>query len=714
MSEPWLLIIDNADDPTLNLRDLYPSGDRYHILVTTRNPDFRQEGSLGYLELKGLKEQEALQLLLTKADIPKPWDFTTIEAGNLIAKTLGYLALALIHAGNCIYRRICSIGDYLNLHSSSRNMLQRRKASREERDEKDDIVGAIYSTFEVSRKFLLKKRTTRSQDAIDLLNIVSFYHFEKIPVEIFTRAVFNRQKATRPAENTSLSLRLQKAVESRLEPPKMLPRFLKDEVSQLDKYRVTWAVSELQSLSLISYDGRDYTFSLHPLVHTWVKDSLTDVEKKVWASIAFNTLMESILMPPEGNSEADGDFHRDIMPHLNSCLQACGDPISPLSSGLNTRFSPVAKLIQPTLLIIMRDQILRGAKCGYVLATRGHFEEAAKHLQKVKDTLVQLLGIQHEKSQASMLGLAGVLWGLGRLEEAIVLQGLVIDARTKLYGSDHEKTLEAMDQLGRSYWLHGQYREALALQKITSSTARSTLGPSHPLTLAAVDNLGVTLGSWRRYKESHQAHQEVLVSRKKMLGETHLDTLSTMSNLSMALMDLGELEEARHMMSKVHHQRQQQLGKEHPWTLWALCYLAKIFVKMKLYKEAEEMLVWGIGAGERSLSKTHLGVLMGRGELARIYARQGRFKEAEPLLLDTIELLEANRGPPHPDCVFAWYKLARLYEIQGDVGRAIEASRVALGRVDLRLTREHPLSQRLESLYRRLLDMMPDFKAFAD
>lgn len=716
LSEPWLLIIDNADDPTLILRDLYPPGDSAHILVTTRNPDFRQEGSLGYLELKGLKEEEALQLLLTKADIPKPWDFTTIEAGNLIAKTLGYLALALIHAGNCIYRRICSIGDYLNLHSASRNMLHRRKDS-DEQDEEDDMVRAIYSTFEVSRKFLLKKQTIKSRDAVALLNIVSFYHFEKIPVEIFTRGVFNRQKAAQSAKsaaNSSFGARLQKAIESRLDPPKMLPRFLKDNSSQLDKYRVTRAISELQSLSLISFDGKDYTFSLHPLVHAWVRDSLSSPQKKVWASIAFNTLMESIQLPPEGDSEADGDFHRDIMPHLNSCLQVCGDPIPPLASGLGTDLLRLTKFLQPTRLIIMRDQILSGAKCGYVLATRGHFEVAAHHLQTVKDNLIQLLGVQHEKSLAAMLGLAGVLWGLGRLEEAIVLQSLVIDTRTKLYGSHHEKTLEAMDQLGRSHWLHGQYKEALVLQKITSSAARSTLGPTHPLTLAAIDNLGVTLGSWRRYKESEQAHQEVLIVRKGQLGETHLDTLTTMSNLAMALMDLGQLEEARHMMSKVHYQRQQQLGKEHPWTLWALCYLAKIFVKMGLYKEAEEMLIWGIGAGERSLGKNHLGVLVGRGELSRIYSRQGRLKEAEDLLLDTIELLEASRGLPHPDCVFARYKLARLYEIQGDVGKAIEASRLALQRADMRLTREHPLGQRLEGLLQKLLDLMPDFKAFED
>src|SRR4051812_1315610 len=66
--EPWLLIIDNADNPELDLASLFPEGDRGHVLVTTRNPDFRRFATAGSIELKGLKKQEALQLLLKRAD----------------------------------------------------------------------------------------------------------------------------------------------------------------------------------------------------------------------------------------------------------------------------------------------------------------------------------------------------------------------------------------------------------------------------------------------------------------------------------------------------------------------------------------------------------------------------------------------------------------------------------------------------------------------
>ncbi|KAK9788188.1 putative NB-ARC domain-containing protein [Seiridium cardinale] len=692
LTGPWLLVIDNVDDPSLKLQDLYPPGDTPHVLITTRNPDFRKEGTLGSLELKGLQEDEALYLLLTKADIPKPWDASTMTTAGLIAKTLGYLALALIHAGNCIYRRICGLGDYLNLHSASRSILQRRKSLDSPQDEESHMIKAVYSTFDVSLDFLLKKKSTKSRDAAELLKMVSFYHFERIPVEIFSRAVINRQKVTeRPAEH-SLQSRILAEVATRLEPPRMLPTFLKESGEQLD-----------------SYDGRNQTFSMHPLVHAWARDSLSVSERKVWASIAFNTLMESIVLPPEGNAEADGDFHRDIIPHLDLCLQEHGDPITYSLHGWSRWKLHITKIIQPTWVLIVRDQVVRSAKCGYVLASRGQFESAAMHLNSVKDTLVYLLGMRHEKSMAAMLGLAGVLWGLGRLEEAISLQRLVMEARSQLYGDHHEKTLEAMDQLGRSYWLHGQYKEALELQQLAIKRARVAMGSTHPLTLSALDNLGVTLSSWQRWEESMHTHREVLSARKTILGEKHLDTLATMSNLAMALLDLGDLDEAREIMSTVHQRRQEQLGKEHPWTLWALLYLAKIYVKSDLLQEAEQLLIWGIGAGERSLHKGHLGVLVGRGELARVYAKQNRRKEALVLLLETIKLLQANRGIEHPDCVYAMWKLARLYRSEGHIAQAIETCQIAIERAKTRLTREHPISQKVEALLDELRDL-PDRK----
>lgn len=698
MEEPWLLIIDNADSPDLDLSLLFPENDWGHILITTRNPDFRTHGNAGSVELKGLKKIEALHLLLKQADVPRPWDASTEATGNEITRALGYLALALIQAGTSIFRKICDLKDYLNFHNHYRSQ-RRARSSSISAPEHDDVV---YSSFDFSITYLERKNTVVSQDAVELLNVVGFYHFEHIRVDIFTKAIENRRKALVLPANRPLSTTVRDALLSRLEPPSALPRFLRHGIQGLDPYRVRRALHELYSLSLISYDGKDASFSLHPLTHAWARDRLDKSAKALWAQIALNTVTEAILLPPQDIGEVYGQFRKDMLPHLEACLAACPILIKNYDSRLGRLHLSLANFFQQTLKLIIRGQVLNAAKCGYVYAERGRFEEATIYLSMTKDTLVQLLGYEDEKTMSAMLGLAGTLWGLGRLEEAISLQKRVLEARSKVFGPQNRQTLLVMDQLGKSYWLNGQYHEALSIQQLTTDHMKEALGPDHDDTLAALDNFGVTLGSWHRYQESERIHREVFLSRQKRLGATNLETLTTMNNLAMALLSLGRPEEGKVIMQKVFEQRKLQLGKEHPWTLWALCNLSKINTELGLLREAEFMLVDGIAAGKRSLGESHLGVLMGIGELARVYARQNRFDEAQELTVEMIQKLEEARGREHPDTVYAMWKLAFIYERQGEIKKAVKTCEVALERASMRLTKRHPYYGEIDAQLRQL------------
>ena len=703
-----------------------------HIVITTRNPDFRQIGTLGHLELKGLKDNEALQLLLTKAQIPRPWDGSTKDSGMGIARMLGCLAIALIQAGTCIYRGVCDIRNYLGIYEEARKDWRQRRASQtqidgindRERDivqetsqdrdvengkrtQKDsDIIKAVYSAFDVSLEYL-HKHSARSKDATDLLNILAYYHFDQIPREIFSRAVKNRAKDLGTAPRRFSLASLTGSISKRFEPPKLLPGFLNEKNGNLDEYRANWAISELQSLSLITFDGR--YISMHPLVKSWVQDRISKQEQKYWATVAFHTLMEAISLPPEGNSETDGDFHREILPHLETCMKESGteQPISLTFNCKGNFHRRVAQVTWSTMFLILRDQTRNSAKCGWVYAERGKFKEARRHLQATRETLVQVLGEDNDKTLTATRALAGIYWGLDKPGDAIVLQRRVVDIQKARLGPLHEETLRAMNDLGKSYWLHGCYEEALELQTVTAERMKAIFRPPDPRykdTLAALDGLGVTLGSWRRYQESLEIHQQVLSARSKIIGDTHLDTLSTSSNVAMALLDLGRLEEAESRMTHVYEQRQLQLGKEHPWTLWALVYVAKVHIAAGRLSEAEEILLWGIGAGIRSLDEKHVGVAMGRGELARVYARQGRFDEAERMTLLALNKLEESRDVAQYDIVHGGFQLAQLYMIRGKREAAVQCCQRALHRADMRLGRTHPLGQDLVEMLRVLMD----------
>ena len=697
--EPWLLIINNADDPSLDLLVLFPEGDRGHILVTTRNPNFKVHGTVGAMELKGLEQGDASLLLLKAAVTPKPWDRTIKTVAIKVADALGCLALALVQAGTVILQGMCNLHDYLKFYDQFRNRVSERRSSIASLSV-DHVT--IYDTWEHSLSLLEGRSTEAVKDAVQLLSTVAFFHFEHIRVDIFTRALDNRTMSNKDATRPSFIMRQTGGIWARLQPPLVLPSFLRQSSWELNPHRIRLALIELRSFSLISYDGKDDSFSLHPIIHSWARDRLETGAKAVWAQVAINVLADSILLPPGDVGETHEEFRRDILPHLDHCIRARSIEVLDYDAWFGGLKFPFTLIVHHSWLHVFRQQVVTAAKCGYVYLERGRFNQAVPLLSKAKDALIQSRGHSNSLTMAAMLALAKAYWGLGRLEEGLALQTAVVHTRKNMLGPSNAETLSAMNDLGKSYWLNGQYHDALDLQTTTLKLVEPALGPNHDSTLTAMDNIGVTYGSWQRYAESRDMHRRVLSIRVDTIGQTHLHTLETMNNLAMALMDLGELSEADELMGVVYKHRKTKLGKEHPYTLWASCNRAKVKTNLNHLEEAHDMLVKGIAAAKRSLGEKHLGVLMGEGELARVFARQGRLPEALHLSENLIQLLEQSRGLGHPDTVYALYKLAQLYEMCGEIAKAIASSALAAERSEVRLTRQHPMAQSIDAQLERL------------
>ena len=700
--ETWLLIINNADDPGLDLLSLFPEGDRGRILVTTRNPDFRIHGTAGSTEFKGLKQEEAFVLLLRAAGTPKPWTTLIEEKAREIAEALGRLALALVHAGALILQRMCNIHDYLDLYNQYRSRHGSRKASEDLR--RDDKY-SVYATWDHSLSYLELQQTEASKDAIQLLSLVAHYHFEHIRVDIFTRAMSNRVTASKSAPRCSRGRNFLDGISARLQPPPLLPEFLRNDCKSFGPYRIRHALHKLSLFSLISYDEEDKSFSLHPLVHAWARDRLGEGEQMLWARMALNVLAESVLLPPDGEGEEHEEFRRDILIHLELCLSSSPIEIPDYDACFGGLKFPVALLFQHTWLFIIRQGTITAAKCGYVCLERGRFKQAAVLLSQVKDALIKSLGLDNDATTRAMLALAAACWGLGRLEEAVALQQSVVDARTRSFGRDHAETLSAMNELGKSLWLNGQYKEALELQLLTLDRMKATLGSNHESTLAAMDNLGITYGSWQRFRESEAIHRQVMISREKSLGPNHLETLVAMNNLAMALRDLDRLAEAKKLMVRVYEQRRTKIGKEHPYTLWALCNLCKILTDLGALEESETLMRPGRAAAMRTLGTNHLGVLMGTGELARICVRQGRLDEAADITQELVERMEESRGAGHFDYLYALYKQAHLFEMRGEINKAIKVLKLAEEKTPIKLPREHPFAQDITRYLREIQEL---------
>jgi hypothetical protein len=119
LDKSWLLIVDNADDPEVDLKKYFPGGDRGHVLITTRNVAYRELGNIGedgFFTFDSLRHDEAETLLLAAAGQKPPYSQRMKEAANKISGALGHLALAITVAAGSIRFGWCTLYDYLDYY----------------------------------------------------------------------------------------------------------------------------------------------------------------------------------------------------------------------------------------------------------------------------------------------------------------------------------------------------------------------------------------------------------------------------------------------------------------------------------------------------------------------------------------------------------------------------------------------------------------------
>src|ERR1700735_2400073 len=123
IQEEWLIFFDNADGPSPEMVDKFvPSGNRGNILITSQNKSMRRVISFeNCIEINQMEEQDAVNLLLKTSCLDASPEH--LECAKEIVHELGYIPLAVDHAGAYIEAGRCNIHRYLRHFSLHRQIL---------------------------------------------------------------------------------------------------------------------------------------------------------------------------------------------------------------------------------------------------------------------------------------------------------------------------------------------------------------------------------------------------------------------------------------------------------------------------------------------------------------------------------------------------------------------------------------------------------------
>ncbi len=737
LNYPWLLLIDNADDRNMDLQKHFPAGERGFILVTTRNPYHRTLGTVGEkfydFEKKRLDVDESNELLLKAADEPRR--ITSVrDAAARIAERLGYLPLALVQAGKAIFRGMCNcnLSNYLDLYDQSWQRIRRARSLSGLRSSlsNDEIVNMknVYSSYEIIYRGLENTPAVSTQDAIDLLKLFSFLSSESLRIEVLITVVRHPQRQRQYDEDQAAKKAPDKDVASnswtstlekcilwlQLQMDKsapVLPAVLREDT--FDEARLGNAMDQLESLSLVNHQREDNTYSMHPLIHTWVRErpEMSNAEQAIWCQAASSTLAQSILLPPLDTIESAEALRRHLLPHV-SHVQKCRESIQlKLIDNQKSR----NRFWRPLAPIFTRQLALEFAKFSLVYFSNGFYVQAEELQLKVQDFVCSRLGMGNQLAWKVTLALSATYFELTKINKAAELQAQVVDSCKQTLGADHPETLKFMDILGTSRCYQGRFQESRELHEKAIEGMNKVLGPDREDTLLATDNLGRVMWRYFEYEICHSLHAKAVegLSKSELFGPTHTKTLEAKECLALSYIDLpgAGLNLAHDMMLEVKRARKRRLGTEQPWTLFARCNLARIKSAMGDTAKAEKLIRKALPVAQRNLGENHFGTLMGKTHLAQVLVRQKRYDEAADMFLDVIQRHRygsaARDDGEHPDRIFAMryllicYTEHRKFREALDVCDQIKEAISTIGGQGLGLL--HPIAKWLEAMWEDLV-----------
>ncbi|KAG9122900.1 hypothetical protein FRC07_000527 [Ceratobasidium sp. 392] len=589
LQERWLIVYNNADDTSLNLRGYFATCSHGSILVTTRNRGMVNiaRGIDASCHVSTMPDDEA-RTLLAKA------------AGAL--EDVGSAGEELTKAGAYMQTNMCTAQEYLDMYRTSRGQILEDYAS--EVQKADDYELTVYATWKVSYQRLTPL-------ARQLFDHLAFMHHDQIVEDIFRFALQGR-KIVNPLPPSDEENRIEQMT------TEFLANFTSLANGAWDKASFLRATKDLASYSLLTYDSVNRSYSIHPLVQQWTRTVTTDSDTT--RSCVALLLASSVIWEYKAEDYA---YRRVLLNHID-------------------RLSEYQK-----------NGPRQAQRLALVYRESGRWEEAETLLRELVDVVKRVWGNEHPYTLTVMNNLAFMYSNQGRWDEAEVLLREVVEARKRVRGDEHPETLSAIGNLAATYSNQGRWAEAEVLQRAAVEVRKRVWGSEDPNTLRAVGNLAATYLSQGRWEEAEVLGREVVKVRKRVRGNEHPDTLRAMANLAATYSSQRRWDEAEALLQEVVEVGRRVWGNDHPQTLKMMGNLAAMYSAQGRWDEAGELQQKLLEILKRVRSSDHPETLTAMIRLGRTYSGQERWEKAEDLLCEVLESEPRVRGHKYPQTLIA-------------------------------------------------------------
>jgi tetratricopeptide (TPR) repeat protein len=205
------------------------------------------------------------------------------------------------------------------------------------------------------------------------------------------------------------------------------------------------------------------------------------------------------------------------------------------------------------------------ARLASILKDLGDYRGARSLLIKAMHSDERHYGPQHPITARRYSSLAIVLKDLGDYNSAMELSQKAMHSFERNLGPEHVATARIYADLGWLFNLIGNSNEARRWLEKSLPLLERHLGVDHPYVGAVYSNLGLVFQSLRKYDEARLLLEKAVHLFERNFGPNHIDTARIYSNLAMLLMLQGEKDHARTLLEKAIHTGEHYLSPIHPF-----------------------------------------------------------------------------------------------------------------------------------------------------
>ncbi|WLQ67597.1 tetratricopeptide repeat protein [Streptomyces glycanivorans] len=539
---PWLLVLDNADDPAV-LRDggWLRTSPRGTVLVTTRQAASHWWPAAELLYVDVLPREEAAQVLRDLAP-----GTGSAEDAAAIADSLGRLPLALTLAGGFLAHQVI---DPWTMEEYGRRLQERpdpiELIDQGALDAGNDSRHLVSGTWQLSLNSLAGQNLP---EAVTLLRLLACWSNNPLPLSLLANI---RLDLTLPADRVELALRgLLDHSLTELVPGDI--RCLRTHGVLLDSVARVTPADERDQLAAAAAGLLLHSLPASP--ERGLRDSLlTPLTPHVLA------LLRRVMTWPEITIDT-AESAATCALRLATAQHRSGDYASALATAEQATVLVQRRLGNDHVLALRLRQ-----RIGKATDRLGRLDAAADLHRGLLDDFERVCGPEALDTLTTCLHLSRPLVWLDRVTEAVQLMHRAVAGRAALLGPWHPLTLEARACLLELPPGPDLDREALAGTDLVADCRRE-LGPDHPITLSADLNCAGALLNTGKHAEALLSARRALAAHERWFGARYPITLAARSLLSNVLHAVGEDREAIEQAEIVRKWRERVLGPEHPWT----------------------------------------------------------------------------------------------------------------------------------------------------